>query len=170
MHGELQGVETPGSGRWGVSAYVVLLGKLAIDIEHALAKGHEIIERVGGAAIDRNVPADACGESSFEVEVGPVHVDGIFADLGDNSLEFSMVFEDGTGALCHILNREAVMDDSPDKFACATLSCGATSQWGTMPQLDTASTCGPTSQEPGTTARGKGKGKGNQGQGAVRCT
>ena len=60
------------------------------------------------------------------------------------------------------------MNDSPDKFSCATLSCDATSLWGTASQLGTASTCSPTSQEPGTTARGNGKG--NRGQGAVRCT
>jgi len=80
----------------------VLLGKVAIDIEHALANGREVIEGVSGTAINRDVPVDASGESSFEVEVSPVHVADIFTDFGDNSLEFSMIFEDGTGALYHV--------------------------------------------------------------------
>jgi len=58
-------------------------------------------------AINRDMTADACGKSSFKVEVGPVHIDDTFADLRHNSLEFSMVFEDGTGVLCHVINREA---------------------------------------------------------------
>ena len=67
-----------------------------------------------------------------------------------------------------------VMNDSPDKFSCATSSCdatalwgtasqlgtastcGPTSLWGTTSQLDTASTCGPTLQKPGTTATATG--------------
>ena len=84
----------------------VLLGELMIDIEHALAKGYEIIEGVSGVAINCDMPVDARGKSSFEVEVGPVYVNEIFTDLRDNGLEFSMVFEDRAGALCHILNRE----------------------------------------------------------------
>ena len=84
----------------------VLLDELAIDIEHALAKGHKVIQGVSGMAINCDVPADACGESSFEVEADPVQFDNIFTNLRDNSLEFSMIFEDGTGALCYVLNRE----------------------------------------------------------------
>ena len=96
-----------GLDNWAYLCTWVLLGKLSIDIKHMLAKGCEVIEGVSGAAINRNVLADACSVSSFEVEAGPVHVNDIFTDLRDNSLEFSTVFKDGTGALCYVLNREA---------------------------------------------------------------
>jgi len=76
------------------------LGKLSIDIEHALTECREVIEGVGGMSINRDVSVDTHREPSFEVEAGPVHVNDVFTNLGNNSLEFSMVFKNGTGALC----------------------------------------------------------------------
>ena len=84
----------------------VFLGKLSIDIEHALTKRGEIIEGISGMSINRDVSPDTRREPSFKVEAGPVHVNNVFANLGNNSLEFSMVFKNGTGALCHALNGE----------------------------------------------------------------
>ena len=74
----------------------VLLGELAIDIEHSLTECGEVIEGIGDASINRNMSMDTRSEPSFEVEVGPVHVDDVFANLGNDSLEFSVVFKDRT--------------------------------------------------------------------------
>jgi len=85
----------------------VLPTELLIDIIYALAKCREIIEGVGGATIDCNMSADARSKSSFEVEARPVHVNNVLTNLGNDSLEFSVILKNGAGALCHILNREA---------------------------------------------------------------
>jgi len=82
------------------------LGKLSIDIEHALTERREIIEGISGTSINRDVSPDTRREPSFEVEAGPVHVNDVFANLGNNSLEYSMVFKNRTGALCHALDGE----------------------------------------------------------------
>jgi len=84
----------------------VFLGELPIDIEHALTERREVIEGVGGTSINCDVSADTSREPSFEVEAGPVHVDDVFTNLGNHSLEFSIVFKNGTGALCHALDGE----------------------------------------------------------------
>ena len=92
-------------GRSGACLHArIFLGELPIDIEHALTERREVIEGVGGTSINRDVSADTSREPSFEVEAGPVHVDDVFANLRNNSLEFSMVFKNGTGALCHALD------------------------------------------------------------------
>ena len=57
-------------------------------------------------AINCNMSVDACSKLLFKVEVGPIHVNNVFTDLGDDDLEFSMIFEDGTGALCDVFDRE----------------------------------------------------------------
>ncbi|HTS06148.1 MAG TPA: hypothetical protein VMP68_11245 [Candidatus Eisenbacteria bacterium] len=84
----------------------VFLGKLSIAIEYTLTKRREIIEGISGMSINCDVSPDTRREPSFEVEAGPVHVNNVFANLGNNSLEFSMVFKNGTGALCHALDGE----------------------------------------------------------------
>ena len=106
MHGGPRAWGSLGLGD-GACGYVgVLLGQLLIDIKHALTEGCNVIKGVGGAVIDSDMLADACSEPSFEVEACPVHVNNVFTDLGDDSLEFSMIFEDGTEALYHVLNGE----------------------------------------------------------------
>ena len=84
----------------------VFLGKLSIDTEHALTERREIIEGISGTSVNRDMSPDTRREPSFKVEAGPVHVNDVFANLGNNSLKFSMVFENGTGALCHALDGE----------------------------------------------------------------
>jgi len=84
----------------------VFLGKLSIDIEHALTERREIIEGISGTSTNRDVSPDTRREPLFEVEAGPVHVNNVFTNLGNNSLKFSMVLKNGTGALCHALNGE----------------------------------------------------------------
>jgi len=71
-----------------------------------LTERREIIEGISGMSVNRDMSPDTRREPSFKVEVGPVHVNDVFANLGNNSLKFSMVFENGTGALCHALDGE----------------------------------------------------------------
>ena len=100
------GLDLDGSGGTCLLARI-LLGKLSIDIKHALTECSEVIEGIGGMLINHDMSADTCSEPSFKVEVGPAHVNDIFTNLGNDSLEFSVVFKDRTGALCHVLNGEA---------------------------------------------------------------
>ena len=85
----------------------VLLGKLSIDIEHTLTECCDVIKRVGGTPIHRNVLADTHSKPLFQVKAGPVHVNDVFTNLENNGLKFHMIFKDRMGAICHAFNGEA---------------------------------------------------------------
>ena len=82
---------------WTVGAGV-LFCQLGLDVKDALAEPDgEIVEGVGGAAIHGNMSSDIGWEPEFEMHVGPVLVDAIFAELTEKCLELGVVLQDGAG-------------------------------------------------------------------------
>ena len=75
----------------------VLFCQLGLNVEDTLAKDGEIVGGVSGAAIHSNVLLDIAWEPMFELHVGPVLVDAIFAELTEECLELGMVLQDGAG-------------------------------------------------------------------------
>ena len=75
----------------------VLSCQLGLNVEDALAKDGEIVEGVSGAAIHSKVSSHIAWEPTFEMHVGAVLVDAVFAKLTEECLELGVVLQDSVG-------------------------------------------------------------------------
>ena len=75
----------------------VLFYQLGLNVEDTLTDDSEVVKGVGWAAIHGDMSLDITWEPEFEMHVGPVLVDAIFAELTEMCLDLSMVLQDDVG-------------------------------------------------------------------------